>query len=298
MKIGSIDVEVLTDGYFHLDGGAMFGVVPRPLWERKLPPDERNRVRLALRSLLIRAGGKTIVVDTGIGQDKLSGKEAEYYRLEREGGLVGELAARGLRPDAVDVVVDSHLHFDHCGGNTTRQGDRVRADVSQRRVLDPARRVGRRDPPERAHPLDLPRRKPAASRGLRPTPWSRVRPRPSGGALADPRSYPSPYLDSDRVRERLGDFHSALPFMAHLERVAWVAAVDTEPLVSMETKRRVVADALANNRLVLFDHDPNVVAARLVGTTEKYEVVPGSGSNAIEGISEFRFSRRCPGTIG
>ena len=69
--------------------------------------------------------------------------------------------------------------------------------------------------------------------------------------------------------------------MAHLERIAWVAAVDTEPLVSMETKRRVVADALANNRLVLFDHDPNVVAARLVGTTEKYEVVPDNPKTPV-----------------
>lgn len=276
MKIGSIDVEVLTDGYFHLDGGAMFGVVPRPLWERKLPPDERNRVRLALRSLLIQVGGKTIVVDTGIG-DKLSGKEAEIYRLEREGGLVGELAARGLRPDDVDVVVDSHLHFDHCGGNTTRQGDRVVPTFPNAEYW-----VQRVEWDDATHPNERTRStylaenlQPVADFGQLRLVDGPIEILPGVQWQATPghtRAHTSIVIESGNDSAIFTV--DVCPFMAHLERIAWVAAVDTEPLVSMETKRRVVADALANNRLVLFDHDPNVVAARLVGTPEKYEVVP------------------------
>jgi len=276
MKIGSIDVEILTDGYFHLDGGAMFGVVPRPLWERKLSPDERNRVRLALRSLLIRAGGKTVVVDTGIG-DKLSAKEAEIYRLERDGGLVGGLAARGLRPDEDDIVVDSHLHFDHCGGNTTRQGDRVVPTFPSAEYW-----VQRTEWDDATHPNERTRTtylaenlQPIADTGQLRLVEGPKEILPGVRWLSTPghtRAHTSIVIESG-VDSAIFTV-DVCPFAAHLERIAWVAAVDTEPLVSMETKRRVVADVLANNRLVLFDHDPSVVAARLVGTVEKYEVVP------------------------
>ncbi|HEX5417762.1 MAG TPA: MBL fold metallo-hydrolase [Chloroflexota bacterium] len=276
MKIGSIDVDILTDGYFHLDGGAMFGVVPRPLWERKLPPDERNRVRLALRSLLIRAGGKTVIVDTGIG-DKLSSKEAEIYRLERDGGLVSALAAHGLRPEDVDVVVDSHLHFDHCGGNTIRQGDQVVPTFPNAEYW-----IQRVEWDDAIHPNERTRTTylaenltPVADSGQLRLVEGSTEILPGVRWLATPghtRAHTSVVIESGH--DSAIYTVDVCPFVAHLERIAWVAAVDTEPLISMETKRSVIADALANNRLVLFDHDPNVLAARLSGTPEKYEVVP------------------------
>ena len=276
MQIGSIELEILNDGFFYLDGGAMFGVVPRPLWERKLPPDDRNRVRLALRSLLIRSTGKTIVVDTGIG-GKLSPKEAEIYRLERQGGLVGELARHGVRPKDVDIVVDSHLHLDHCGGNTVRQDGVViptfpRAEYwVQRGEWDDATH-----PNERTRTTYLTENlEPIAASGQLRLVDEPMDIAPGVRWLHTPghtRAHTSVLIESGR--DSAIYTVDVCPFVAHLERIAWVGAVDLDPLGSMETKRKVVADILANDRLVIFDHDPYVVAARLTGTPERYEVVP------------------------
>lgn len=117
IELGEVRVHLLSDGVFALDGGAMFGVVPRVLWERHDPPDERNRVSLGLNVPLIEAGGKRILVDTGIG-DKWNAKQQRIYRLERSVTLLDGLARLGLDPEDIDVVVNSHLHFDHAGGNT------------------------------------------------------------------------------------------------------------------------------------------------------------------------------------
>jgi len=117
MRLGDLEFHILTDGTFRLDGGAMFGVIPRPMWERVAPPDERNRIVLSMNSLLIRTGGKTILVETGAG-DKWDDKRREIYAFEGVPRLPEQLAAHGVRPEQVDLVVNTHLHFDHCGWNT------------------------------------------------------------------------------------------------------------------------------------------------------------------------------------
>jgi len=119
MRFGQIDFHVLTDGQFRLDGGAMFGIVPRPLWEKTNPPDERNRIRMNLGVLLIQTQGKNILVDTGAG-GKLEPKWKEIYALRRKPSLEESLEGRRLSPDDIDIVINTHLHFDHAGGNTLR----------------------------------------------------------------------------------------------------------------------------------------------------------------------------------
>ncbi len=116
MRLGELEFHILNDGLFRLDGGAMFGVIPRPMWERVAPPDDRNRITLAMNSLLIRAAGKWILVETGAG-DKWDAKRRDIYAFEGR-GLPQQLAERGVRPEQIDIVVNTHLHFDHCGGNT------------------------------------------------------------------------------------------------------------------------------------------------------------------------------------
>jgi glyoxylase-like metal-dependent hydrolase (beta-lactamase superfamily II) len=120
LELGDLRVEVLSDGFQRLDGGAMFGIVPKPLWERRIPPDERNRIRLALRCLLVWTPSGPALVDTGIGpkEEVRDPRFCDIYGVEREGGLLAELAARGLEPGEVRWVINTHLHFDHCGGNT------------------------------------------------------------------------------------------------------------------------------------------------------------------------------------
>ena len=117
MKLGSIEFHVLNDGTFRLDGGAMFGVIPKPMWERVVTPDERNRITLTMNSLLIRAAAQWILVETGAG-DKWDEKRRDIYAFAGAPRLPAQLAARGLEPEQIDIVINTHLHFDHCGWNT------------------------------------------------------------------------------------------------------------------------------------------------------------------------------------
>src|SRR5262245_11731098 len=111
MRLGSVEVLSLSDGFFSLDGGAMFGVVPKVLWERRAAADERNRILMGLRPLLIRTASLTVIVDAGIG-DKMSAKEADIYGFDRRQHLDHSLAALKLTAADIDVVIASHLHFD------------------------------------------------------------------------------------------------------------------------------------------------------------------------------------------
>jgi glyoxylase-like metal-dependent hydrolase (beta-lactamase superfamily II) len=124
MKLGHFELLALSDGTFALDGGQMFGVVPRALWERKLPPDARNRVRLGLTCLLVRTGEHNVLIETGIG-DKFAAKYADIYGIEKTTTLPAELQKAGLQPADIDVVINTHLHFDHCGWNTRRENGQV-----------------------------------------------------------------------------------------------------------------------------------------------------------------------------
>ncbi len=117
MKLGSIEFHILNDGTFRLDGGAMFGVIPKPMWERVVPCDDRNRITLTMNSLLIRAAAQWILVETGAG-DKFDDKRRDIYAFQGATRLLAQLAARGLEPEQIDIVINTHLHFDHCGWNT------------------------------------------------------------------------------------------------------------------------------------------------------------------------------------
>ncbi len=117
MKLGHLDLSIVPDGTFRLDGGAMFGVIPRSLWQRVAPPDEANRILLALNPLLVRTGDRNVLIDTGIG-DKWNDKARKIYAIEKPETLVQSIESKGLTVDQIDTVVLTHLHFDHCGGST------------------------------------------------------------------------------------------------------------------------------------------------------------------------------------
>lgn len=119
IALGHFEIYGLRDGLFCLDGGAMFGVVPKVLWEKKYPPDRFNRIKFALNSILIDTGNARVLVDTGIGAD-LDLKSAEIFSVRREPGLVPSLQKLGYGAEDIDFVINTHLHFDHCGGNTFR----------------------------------------------------------------------------------------------------------------------------------------------------------------------------------
>lgn len=115
--VGDFELTICTDGTYFLDGGAMFGVVPKPLWERRAPADDQNRILLGANTVIVRTGKHTVAIETGLG-NKLGPKLSEIYGASEL--LPQSLAAAGVRPEEVDIVINSHLHFDHCGWNTTR----------------------------------------------------------------------------------------------------------------------------------------------------------------------------------
>jgi len=117
ISLGKFTIFGLRDGYFYLDGGTMFGVVPKVLWEKIYTPDEQNRITMGLNSLLIQTEQALVLVETGIGPG-LNPKATHFYSVEREPGLLGEIKNLGFNPEDIDYVINTHLHFDHCGGNT------------------------------------------------------------------------------------------------------------------------------------------------------------------------------------
>src|SRR5260370_854563 len=134
MKLGDLEFHLLTDGHFRMDGGAMFGIIPKPLWEKKLPGDSRNRVTMGLNTLLIHAAGQWILVETGAG-DKWDVKRTDIFAFDPPPRLLDKLAARGVRPEQIDIVINTHLHFDHCGWNTRIVDGKVVPTFSNARYI-------------------------------------------------------------------------------------------------------------------------------------------------------------------
>jgi len=122
MDINGINVYPVSDGYFHLDGGGMFGVVPRLLWEKRMPPDDKNRIKMGIWCLLIRTNNKNILVDTGIGT-KFNSRYQDIFNIQHPPFLTSSLAEHNVTPADIDIVILTHLHFDHCGGNTIIQNN-------------------------------------------------------------------------------------------------------------------------------------------------------------------------------
>jgi len=122
MTLGDFELTVVSDGTYFLDGGAFFGVVPKTMWSKRVMPDEQNRLDVGLNSLLVRTGDKNILIETGIG-NKLSDRLVQIYKQPAK--LLENLHAAGVAPEDIDIVINTHLHFDHCGWNTVRRGDQV-----------------------------------------------------------------------------------------------------------------------------------------------------------------------------
>jgi len=137
MQFGDFELTPLFDGFFRLDGGAMFGVVPKPLWEKRTPADDKNRITLGMRPLLVRSDAGVMLIDAGIG-DKMDDKSVAIYGIDRQRNLQHSLSEAGVSADHIDVVLASHLHFDHAGGFTARD-----ASGSIRPVFSRARYVAR-----------------------------------------------------------------------------------------------------------------------------------------------------------
>lgn len=265
MQIGIWDVRHVEAGFFKLDGGAMFGTVPKVIWAKLMPADELNRIRFASNSLLLRglAEGRprVVVVETGNG-DKEDALFRERFALEGEGVLLDSLAALGVQPEEVTDVLLTHLHFDHAGGVTRREGDRIvptfpnARHIVQRQELDDARH-----PPLRSKASYLPYNwEPLLEAGLLETvdgegdvlPGIRVRPLPghnrgNQGVMV---------LGEGRKLIYGGDL---IPTRHHLQPT-WVMGYDLDVNTCVENRIRLLDEICDTQDILAFDHDPELPA--------------------------------------
>ncbi|HTY05198.1 MAG TPA: MBL fold metallo-hydrolase [Gemmatimonadales bacterium] len=274
--IGRLKAHALEAGRLRLDGGAMFGVVPKPLWERRAPADERNRIRLAMRCLLLEHPDGLVLIDTGLG-NKDSDKFKDIYGVENAGAdgrtaLEDALASVGFSPEDVRWVINTHLHFDHAGGDTwVDPSGAVRLTfprarhVVQRGELEFATHTNERTagsylPPNFASVdftlLD-------GEREVLPG----IRCLPTPGHV--------PYHQSILIEsggERLCYLADLVPTSAHLP-LAWIMGYDVQPLVTLESRRAIYGRAEAEGWRLFFEHDPAVIEGRLAKDGKGFALV-------------------------
>ena len=261
-RIGRLRVHAIQAGGQRLDGGAMFGVVPKPLWERRIPADDRNRIQLGMRCLLLEHDVGLVLIDTGAG-NKESDKFYDIYGIENVGApgptqLEDGIRAAGFAPDDVAVVISSHLHFDHAGGNTTRDESgavrpafRSARHVMQRGEYEYATHTNERTAASYfAHNFV-----PLVEAGLVDFVEGDQEILSGIHSVMTPGHTPfhqGILIESDGER---GFYLADLaPTSAHLP-LPWIMGYDVEPLVTLETKRRILARAVAEDWLVIFEHD-------------------------------------------
>jgi glyoxylase-like metal-dependent hydrolase (beta-lactamase superfamily II) len=257
-RLGSLDLLILSDGTYYQDAGAVFGIVPRVMWERLgIQLNDRYQMPLGLNSLLVRSQGKTVLIETGVGEKERPRAQASPLA---EGTLLDDLRAAGVAPEDVDVVVNTHLHADHCGWNTRRQPDGSYAPAFPRARYY----VQRAEWEDATHPNERTRATYLAENLLPVAEAGQLELLDGEVALTDeitivstPGHTPghaSVVLASGGERAiYLGDM---VQHPAQLERAAWVSSFDLFPLQAMETKKAVVQRAIEEQQLVVAVHCP------------------------------------------
>jgi glyoxylase-like metal-dependent hydrolase (beta-lactamase superfamily II) len=267
MRFGDYRVEVVPDALFRLDGGAMFGVVPRNLWSKICPPDEQNRIRLNMNCLFIEAGRERVLIETGIG-DKWSRKQADLYGIERERSLGESLRAiAGVGPEEITIVVNTHLHFDHAGGNTTldEAGQAVPAFPNARYFVSRGEYEHASAPHERDRASYLPVNwKPVQESGQLELKAAEYEVLP--GLQMETVTGHSRTMQCVRLQQGgrvLYSFADLVPMRAHVP-LAWIMSYDLYPVETLEAKRRLLPQAAREEWLCLFYHDPDAPLCRVM----------------------------------
>ena len=277
MRFGEFELTPLLDRHFRLDGGAMFGVVPKTLWQKRLPADELNRIPMAMRPLLVRRdGGPLVIIDAGAGE-KMEPKLQEIYGFDHRESLDASMAAAGVSAADVNVVLASHLHFDHAGGFTAKDasGAIVPRFSNARYII----RKGEWD--DATHPHERNRASyfdenyvPLTDAGVvdfidedgEVLPGIRVR--RTGGHT---RHHHIIYIESGgKTAVFTADL---IPTTAHID-VPWIMGYDLYPMDTLGFKRAFVKEAIEREYLIFFEHDPHVAAGYIRADGKRLTVEP------------------------
>jgi glyoxylase-like metal-dependent hydrolase (beta-lactamase superfamily II) len=282
MQLGKLDIFPVSDGFFRLDGGAMFGIVPKLLWEKKITPDENNRIQMGLWCLLIKSGNLNILVNTGVGPDeKYTPRYRQIYQIQHPPALLTSLAEHNIKPEDINIVVNTHLHFDHSGGNTkqskmpdgtikyipafpkakyiiqkaewvnaTNATERTRASYYKENIL----------PLEEHNQLELIDGDKEIAPGI-----SVLR---SGGHT---KGHQVIILESEGKK---GIFWSDLmPTTAHLD-LPYIMSYDLFPEETMDQKKKLIEQAISENWLCFWEHDPKTNCGYIKRIDNKLTIVP------------------------
>jgi glyoxylase-like metal-dependent hydrolase (beta-lactamase superfamily II) len=257
--LGELELTILTDGPYLLDGGAMFGVVPKPLWEKRAPANERNQILLGTNTVVVRTGQHTVVIETGIG-NKLSEKMRSIFDAQQ--CLPASFQAAGIKPEEVDIVINTHLHFDHCGWNTTRTPNGHIVPT-----FPNARYFAHRGEVDHGHLLLERDAVSYISENYDPliaTGQMTLVDPPPGGLLeivpgVSVEVFPGHTAQMmgvmlDSAGERACYISDLIPTSAHLD-VTWVMGYDLDPLTCIEQRKIFLSRAIPEKWLVLFTHD-------------------------------------------
>jgi glyoxylase-like metal-dependent hydrolase (beta-lactamase superfamily II) len=254
LTLGDFELSVFSDGTYPLDGGAFFGVVPKIMWSRKVDADEKNYVQAGLNSLLIRSGKQTVLVETGMG-NKLSDRMVKFYGQPAQ--LLTSLAAGGVAPEDIDVVINTHLHFDHCGWNTLRKDGKIVPTFPRAKYYAPegewqyARRPSERDAisyiPDNYDPLVQSGQMTLLKGGEEIVPGISVKTFPGHTA-----SMLAVIVESGgRTACYISDL---IPTTAHID-LTWGMGFDLYPLQTIESKKQYYVRSMAEKWLTVFTHD-------------------------------------------
>jgi glyoxylase-like metal-dependent hydrolase (beta-lactamase superfamily II) len=276
ISFGDITVYGLRDGYFYLDGGAMFGVVPKVLWEKIYAPDDQNRIKMGLNSFLVQTKQSLILIETGIGSG-LDQKFSKFYSVERDPGLLGEIKNLGFHPEDIRYVINSHLHFDHCGGNTHLDEHKKWTPtfpnaqyIVQRGEWEYAMEPCSRDKPSYMAQNFIPLEQHGCVRLVdgneQVTDGIQVIKAP--GHTAHHQCVK--IYSGKRVLFFLGDM---VPMSAHVG-LSYVMSYDLFPLQTLENKKKCFEQAIAEDWIVAFVHDAERYFGKIGKKKNKYFNIP------------------------
>jgi glyoxylase-like metal-dependent hydrolase (beta-lactamase superfamily II) len=281
VNIGNIELTVISDGRFWLDGGAMFGVVPKVMWQKMNPADEQNRIELALNCLLIKTPDRVILVDTGVGS-KLKDRFNEIYRIQRRPGLVQALHECGTDPEDIDTVINTHLHFDHCGGNTLKKDSSVVPTFGHARYI-----IQEQEWHDALHPNERTRASylkddfvPLKENGQLHLVKGDEEIVPGVRVIqtnGHTKGHQSVIIESQGEKAiYLGDL---IPTASHIN-LPYIMSYDLYPLDLLETKKYILKRAADEHWLLIFEHDPRVIFAYIINENGKHIIKPINGSHA------------------